>query len=114
RRDALHQRGVVLDRWRPLVVIADAEPAAEIEALQLYAFAGELAKQLDGAAIGKLEWHECGGRRADVQRDAPRGEPGKLRRPAEGARRVREIDAELVFLLAGGDLGVSARVDVGF
>ena len=109
-------RRIILDRGRHcLVAIADAEPAAEVEALDRDALAAQLRDQLaapgakaasKGAKVGEL--------RADMD-----GEPDRLERRAARAcgrrrrGRMRQIDAELVLLPAGRDLGVGPRIDVG-
>src|SRR3546814_16834085 len=50
---------------------------------------------------------------ADRDRDTAQIEAGQPRHPIEHRRRAIDRHAELVFLAAGGDFGVGARIDIG-
>ncbi len=107
------QGGVLLDGRRHLRAVAHADPAPEVEPLDDEAAPAQLQREVDKAPEGRHEGCQLRQLRADVDGKPDRLQARQARRAAIGVGCMREVDAELVLLLAGGDLGVGARIDVG-
>ena len=110
--DVAHQVRIARRLQRALGVVADADPAAEIDTRdgkpESAQFEDELGDPLEGAAI-RLEIDQL---RADMHRKADRLDAGKLAGELVCGNRLVKFDAEFVLLPAGRDLGVGMRVDI--
>src|SRR3546814_6753444 len=73
----------------------------------------EVGDELADALERRLERGEAGELAADMDRDAAQVEPRQRRQPGEDFGRAVDADAELVFGLAGRNLRMRARIDVG-
>ncbi len=111
-----HQRRVALGMVGLRVLaggVGDAEAAAEVDVVDGVAV---VAQRLDEAGEDREGWSK--GARSVIcepmcMSTPGDGEAGQPRRLAIDGARARDGDAELVLRLAGGDLGVRQRVDVG-
>src|SRR5579883_415434 len=110
---AFDHRSIVVHTGRRLVAIADAETAAEIDPLEPYVFRAQAAGEFGDAGKSEFERRERGDLRADMDGDSHRAETWKLRGAAERTHDMGEVDAELVLALAGGDLRMGSRIDIG-
>ena len=112
-QEGAHQ-GAVLGRGRHrFVAIGDAQAAAEIETLYGVAVGAQARHQVAHPDVGVAEGFEVGYLGADMDGepddvDAVHGGGAAMDFAGAGPRH-----AELVFALAGGDLGVGAGVDIG-
>ena len=98
---------------RLFVAVTDAEAAAQVDVVEVDAFAGELVDQAEDLAGGfghRGRVEELGADVAVDARDLDGGHPGGLAVEVEG---LGEGHAELVAAQAGGDVGVGVGVDVG-
>ena len=109
-----HQRGIGGGLGRGLVAVADAEAAPEIEPVHGKPGATQFEDQLGQPLKGLAERAEpAAGLRADMHRQTDGLNARQLTGQSISLARFPDVDAELVFLLAGGDLGVGQRVDIG-
>ena len=92
--------------------VGDAEPAAEVDVVDVVAVGRELVEEAGEDGEGGVERGEVGDLRADVHVDAGDLDAGQGGRLAVDGAGARDRDAELRLGLAGGDLGVGQRVDV--
>ncbi len=111
---ALDQRPVVEGQRRRLVraPVGDAQPAPEVEPPDGVAVGAQRLRQLGDLCERRLEGRQLGQLRADMHVDADHLDAGQARRPGVDLASAADRHAELVLRLAGGDLGVSAGVDV--
>ena len=93
-------------------MVADADPAAEIQTRdrkpESAQFEDQLGDPIKGAPIGL----EIGQLRADMHGEADRLDAGKLTGEPVCGKRLVNFDAEFVLLPAGRDLGVGMRIDI--
>src|SRR5262245_10964488 len=93
-------------------MIADADPAAEINPAHLETEAAQFDDELGdplGSAPVRLQLGEL---RSDVHGEPDRLDAGELCREAVCGRRGVQFDAELVLPAAGRDLGVGLCVNI--
>ena len=108
-----HPPGIGPARGRFLVRIAHTEAAAEIQKLQRDSFAAQVQEKTCQAAQGAREGVQGQHLRADVRADAfPADVPGDAVRQVEAAGRG-PVQAELVLVMACGDMRVVAGLHVG-
>ncbi len=105
----LHQR---FRRGGRLVVIADAQTAAQVQMPDGDALGFQLVHQGQQPVQCRQERRALGDLRADVAVDAVDLQMGQGSRLAIGCQRLTMRDAELVLLQPGGDIGVRGRVHV--
>ena len=95
-------------------MVADAEAAAEIDAGVTAKPAPRNSRTSSATPLeGPAERREIDELRADMHRKPDRLDAGQRSGEAVGRDRVVDIDAELVLFLAGRDLGVGQRIDIG-
>lgn len=95
------------------VLVADAEAAAHVDAGGADALALEALLQLVDAMAESAEGGVGEYLRADVEVEPFVADVRQAVGGADGALGVAEVDAELVFAQAGGDLRVGAGIDIG-
>ena len=92
--------------------VGDAEPAAEVDVVDVVAVVRKLLEKAGEDREGGVEGGEIGDLRADVHVDAGDLEAGQGGRLAVDGAGARDRDAELGLGLACGDLCVGQRIDV--
>ena len=105
----LHQR---FRRGRRLVVVADAQTAAQVQMPDGDALGFQLIHQGQHPIQRRQERRALGDLRADVAVDAVDLQVGQGGRLTIGCQRLTVRDAELVFLQPGGNVGVRGGVHV--
>ena len=110
---ALDQGRVVFRRGQFLALVGNAQAAAQVQVLQRIALGPERGEQLGDAAVGGFEGRQLGQLRADMDGKTFQLDAGQRLGQIHHRRGLVNVDAEFVVGLAGGDFGVSARVDMG-
>ncbi|MNZ26104.1 hypothetical protein D3C78_432870 [compost metagenome] len=112
--DALaHGLDIVAGLRRLLVAVAHAESAAEVEMADRDAARGQAVDQRQQAVEGVEEGLQAGELGADVAVDAYHVQVRQGGGMGVDGFRFVDGDAELVFLEAGGDVGMGAGIHVG-
>ena len=111
----LHHRRIGLGPRRRIVVLAigNAETAAKIDVRDDVAVGAQGAHELGQQREGVVERLQLGDLAADMHVDAGDLHARQLRRTGVDVARAADRNAELVLGLAGRDLGVGLRIDVG-
>src|SRR5690606_30532280 len=98
-------------RWR-LVVIAHPQTSAHVEMVQVDAHGSQSVDQQEDTVDSVQIGGDAGQLRSDVAIHADDVDVGQAHSPLVHRYGAFNIDAELVFLEAGRNVGVRARIDV--
>src|SRR5437879_7388582 len=104
---------VILHSWGRFVAITDAEPAAQIEMLQVHPFGAKGVDKFEHFFKRGDERLDVGNLRADMDIDSGDSKFRQLHRLAVKRERCIVCDAEFAFTQASGDVGVCLGIDVG-
>src|SRR5437879_8282287 len=97
---------VILHCWGRFVAITDAEPAAQIEMLQMHACGVQGVDKFEHFLKRGEERLDVGNLRADMDIDSDDSKFRQLRRLAVKRERCVVGDAEFAFTQAGGDVEI--------
>ena len=111
----LHDRriGVGQGRWIVVGAVGNAKPATEVYVVELMAIGAQRAGKFRQQRKCVVERLQVGDLAADMGVDAGDLYAGQRGRPGVNVARALPGDAELVLGLAGRDLLVSLRIDIG-
>ncbi len=114
-RHPLDHRGIGRRQRRcfPVHVIGNAEPAAEIDMRDIVAVGAQRPHEFGQNPERGFHLGQISDLAADMHVGAGHFDSGQLRRAGIDRAGARDRNAELVFGLAGGDLGMGAGVDIG-